>query len=182
MSEENEKPLRIPNETIEEMENRITAMHQKNKELNKVQKALELRKTLQIFLSTLDPNTNMDTFLSVPSVFPKFQPDKEYKINDIFSYGTNSVGDPQLYVVTSDHTSAASQAPNALSISDRSAFPYKPLGLDENGLPKWVEPLGKADGYSIGDVVGYEGKIYESLNDNNMSKPTNENYWKLRIN
>ena len=38
--------------------------------MNKVQAALELRKALQIFLETLDPETESGRMLKIPSVFP----------------------------------------------------------------------------------------------------------------
>ena len=60
------------------------------------QAALEMRKALQMFVGTLDVETQLDKMLEIPSVFPAYEVGKAYKIKDVFSYGTNSVGDPQL--------------------------------------------------------------------------------------
>lgn len=61
---------------------------------NKVQAALELRKALQFFLTTLDPETDKEKIMEIPSVFPKFIIGKAYAVKEVFSYGENEVGDP----------------------------------------------------------------------------------------
>lgn len=71
-----------------------------------MQAALEMRKALQMFVGTLDVETQFDKMLEIPSVFPAYEVGKAYKTKDVFSYGTNAVGDPQLYQVLQDHTSA----------------------------------------------------------------------------
>lgn len=133
--------------------------------MNKVQAALELRKALQIFLTTLDPDTNVENMMEVASVFPKYQVGKAYKIKDVFSYGENAVGDPQLYQVLQDHTSAAEWIPGAAPSL------YKAIGVTEDGYPEWVQPLGASDAYNTGDIVSYNGVIYESLIDGNVWAP-----------
>ena len=59
---------------------------------DKVTKALELRKALQIFLKTLDADTNLEDMMEVPSVFPPYKVGKAYKAKEVFRYGENSVG------------------------------------------------------------------------------------------
>lgn len=133
--------------------------------MNKVQAALELRKALQIFLATLDADTNAESMMSVASVFPKYEVGKEYKVKEVFSYGENRVGDPQLYQVLQDHTSAAEWAP------DTSTSLYKKVGVTEDGYPEWVQPLGASDSYNTGDIVDYNGKLYRSTMDGNVWAP-----------
>ena len=133
--------------------------------MNKVQNALELRKALQIFLATLDVETQADTMLEVASVFPAYVIGKAYKVKEVFSYGTNAVGDAQLYKVLQDHTSAEQWAPDATPSL------YKPIGITEEGYPEWVQPLGASDAYNTGDVVSYKGKLYESTIDGNVWAP-----------
>jgi hypothetical protein len=58
-----------------------------------------LRKALQLFLATLDVDTQAEDIMEVASVFPKYRVGKTYKVKEVFSYGENSVGDPQLYQV-----------------------------------------------------------------------------------
>lgn len=133
--------------------------------MNKVQSALELRKALQLFLATMDADTQAESMMAVASVFPKYQVGKAYKVKEVFSYGENSVGDAQLYQVLQDHTSAAEWTP------DTAVSLYKKIGVTENGYPEWVQPLGASDAYNTGDVVSYNGTLYRSLIDGNVWAP-----------
>lgn len=133
--------------------------------MTKKQAALELRKALQIFLSTLDAETDKDAILSVPSVYPKWESGKTYKADTILAYGENSVGDVQLYTVLQDHTSQDDWTPDA------AVSLYKIYGLDAQGHPEWVQPLGAADAYNSGDVVSYGGRLYKSTVDANVWAP-----------
>ena len=74
---------------------------------DKVRGMLELRRAVQYILGTLDADTQLDKILEVPSVFPAYEVGKAYKNRDVFRFGENAVGDPQLYQVLQDHTSAA---------------------------------------------------------------------------
>lgn len=127
--------------------------------------ALEIRKALQLFLSTLDVDTNSADMLEVPSVFPKYQVGKAYRIKEVFSYGENSVGDPQLYQVLQDHISSAEWTP------DTTVSLYKKIGVTEEGYPEWVQPLGATDAYNTGDIVSYFGALYKSKIDGNVWSP-----------
>ena len=131
----------------------------------KVQAALELRKALQFWLETLDPETQAEKILEVPTMYPKYQVGKAYKTKNIFSYGENAVGDPQLYMVLQDHTSAEQWPP------DTANSLYKAIGMTKDGYPEWVQPLGASDAYNTGDVVSRNGKIYESTIDGNVWAP-----------
>ena len=133
--------------------------------MNKVQAALELRKALQYFLETLDADEQLEKLLEVPTVFPKYEVGKAYKTKDIFSYGENAVGDPQLYQVLQDHVSAAEWLPSGATSL------YKAIGITENGYPEWVQPLGAADAYNTGDIVSYNEVLYKSLIDGNVWAP-----------
>lgn len=132
---------------------------------NKVQAALELRKALQYFLETLDIDTQADKILEIPSAFPKYAVGKAYKVKEIFQYGENAVGDPQLYQVLQAHTSAAEWTP------DTATSLYKKIGVTESGYPEWVQPLGASDAYNTGDIVSYNGVLYRSTIDGNVWNP-----------
>ena len=103
--------------------------------------------------------------LEVSSVFPKYKVGKAYKTKDVFRYGENSVGDPQLYQVLQDHTSAEQWTP------DTATSLYKAIGVSESGYPEWVQPLGASDAYNTGDIVDYNGALYRSLIDGNVWAP-----------
>ena len=133
--------------------------------MNKVQAALELRKALQLFLATMDADTQADDMLAVASVFPAYETGKAYKAKQVFSYGTNSVGDPQLYKVLQDHTSASEWTP------DTATSLYKAIGVTADGYPEWVQPIGASDAYNTGDIVSYNGNLYQSTIDANVWAP-----------
>lgn len=133
--------------------------------MNKRQATLELRKAIQLFLATMDVDTQLEAMMEVASVFPAYSVGKAYKAKDVFSYGENSVGDPQLYQVLQDHVSAEQWSPDA------SPSLYKAVGLTESGYPEWVQPLGASDAYNTGDIVSYNGVLYKSTVDGNVWAP-----------
>lgn len=133
--------------------------------MNKVQAALELRKAMQLFLATMDADTQVEEMLAVSSVFPSYEIGKAYKAKQVFSYGTNSVGDPQLYQVLQDHTSSAEWTPGTATSL------YKAIGVTSSGYPEWVQPLGASDAYNTGDIVSYNGNLYQSTIDANVWAP-----------
>ena len=130
--------------------------------MNKKAAALELRKAIQLFAATL---TSEDKLLAIPSVFPGYKTGTPYVIGDVFSFGENSVGDPQLYQVLQDHTSAPQWTP------DTSPSLYKAVGVTSSGTAIWVQPLGATDAYQTGDRVSHNGKLWESTADSNVWEP-----------
>lgn len=132
---------------------------------NQVKNALELRKALELFVASFDPETESEKILAVPSVFPKYKVGNNYKTKDLFSYGSNANGDPQIYQVLQDHTSSAEWTP------DTATSLYKAIGINSNGIAEWVQPLGASDAYNKGDEVMYKGVHYRSTIDNNVWAP-----------
>lgn len=128
---------------------------------NKVQKAEQLRKALQMFAQSLDDEKAME----VATVFPAYKVGKTYKANEMVTYGENGVGDPQLYRIVQDHTSQADWTP------DVTPSLYTPIGLNDDGYPVWSQPSGSHDAYNIGDIVDYNGTLYKSLIDGNTYSP-----------
>lgn len=129
--------------------------------MNRLQAAEQLRRALQLFTATLTE----EQALEVPGVYPVWEAQKWYKTGDIFSYGTNHVGDPQLYKVAQDHTSQANWTPDATPAL------YTPFGLDDSGYSIWAQPSGAHDAYNTGDIVNYNGTLYKSLIDGNVWSP-----------
>lgn len=103
--------------------------------------------------------------LEVATVFPEFVVGKAYKKDEMFTFGENNVGDPQLYRVVMDHTSAAEWLP-----SEYAAL-YTPIGLNDAGYPIWSRPTGAHDAYNVGDIVDYNGTLYRSLINGNTYAP-----------
>lgn len=129
--------------------------------MNRLQAAEQLRKALQMFAASLSDDKAME----VVAVFDPWKAGKVYAVGDFVTYGVNGVEDPQLYKVVQAHTSQENWKP------DVTASLYDAIGLDESGYPVWSEPTGAHDAYNKGDVVNYEGTLYESLIDGNVYSP-----------
>jgi hypothetical protein len=137
--------------------------------MNKLQMAEQFRRALQMFAASLDDERAME----VATIYDKWEAGKDYKAGKFLTYGENSVGDPQLYKVILDHTSAENWTPDvAVSL-------YDAIGI-KNGYPVWSQPTGVHDAYKTGDIVDYNGTLYESLIPGNTTVPgTDERYWKV---
>ena len=128
---------------------------------NKVQKAEQLRKALQMFAQSLNDEQAME----VATVYPVYKVNYNYKTGEMFTWGTSTVGDPQLYRVAQDHTSSEVWLPSA------NPALYTPIGLTDAGYPIWSQPTGAHDAYNTGDIVDYKGVLYKSLMDGNTYSP-----------
>lgn len=137
--------------------------------MDRMQMAEQMRRALQMFAGSL---TDAEA-LEVATVYDPWEVGKQYKLDDLLLYGENAVGDPQLYRVISAHTSQADWAPDvAVSL-------FKAIGLDKEGHPVWAQPTGAHDAYNTGDIVNYNGDLYESQIPGNTTVPgTDERYWK----
>lgn len=124
-------------------------------------KAEQFRKALQMFAQSLNDEKAME----VATVFPSYKIGKFYFVNEMFTYGVNAVGDPQLYRVVQAHTSQEDWIP------DITPALYTPIGLNDEGYPVWSAPTGAHDAYNIGDIVDYNGVLYKSLIDGNVYSP-----------
>ena len=103
--------------------------------------------------------------LEIASVYPAWQAGWAYSVGDVFSYGTNNLGDPQLYKVVQAHTSQTDWTPDATPAL------YDAFGLDESGYPLWAQPSGAHDAYNQGDIVNYNGTLYQSTINGNVWPP-----------
>ena len=126
-----------------------------------MQAAEQLRRALQMFAATLTETQALE----VASVYPAWEAGRAYETGDILQYGVNSVGDPQLYKVVQAHTSQEDWTPDATPAL------YDAFGLDDSGYPLWTQPSGAHDAYNTGDIVDYNGTLYQSLIDGNTWSP-----------
>ena len=129
--------------------------------MNKLQAAEQFRKALQMFAASLTDDQAME----VATIYDPWAAGKAYAIGDFVTYGENGVGDPQLYKVVQAHTSQADWKPDATPAL------YVAIGLDDKGYPVWSQPTGAHDAYNIGDIVDYNGTLYESLINGNVYSP-----------
>lgn len=129
--------------------------------MSKLQAAEQFRKAIQLFAQTLTD----DVALEISTIYPQYQVGKAYKVGELFTFGVNTVGDPQLYRVAQEHTSAEEWLPSATPAL------YTAIGLTAEGYPVWSQPTGAHDAYNIGDIVEYNGALYESLINGNVYSP-----------
>lgn len=126
-----------------------------------IEQAEAIREAMDIAGATLDD----ERALICVRLYRPWGVCREYKKDDFLTYGTNSVGDPQLYKVIQAHTSQADWMP------DITPALYDAIGLDDSGYPVWSQPTGAHDAYNKGDIVNYNGTLYESLIDGNVYSP-----------
>ena len=130
--------------------------------IEQTNKAMEL---LNINFNGLLPNLSDEQALQVPLMFPKWQVGKAYVVGDRVLY----LG--VLYKVLQAHTSQAGWEPDIAP----SLFAKNLIVKDENGeqvdIPEFEQP-DSTNPYMIGDKVRFEGKVYQSLIDNNVWSPS----------
>ena len=129
--------------------------------MNRMQVAEQFRKALQMFAASLDDEKAME----VATIYDLWEVGKAYAVGEFVTYGTNSAGDPQLYKVVQAHTSQADWTPDVVPSL------FVAVGLDEQGYPVWSQPTGAHDAYNKGDIVDYNGTLYQSLIDGNVYSP-----------
>ena len=129
--------------------------------MNRMQIADQFRKALQMFAESLTD----EKALEVATVYDQWEVGKAYTAGTFLLYGENGVGDPQLYKVVQDHVSQADWTPDA------TASIYTAIGLDDSGYPVWSQPTGAHDAYNKGDIVNYNGTLYQSMIDGNSYSP-----------
>lgn len=130
--------------------------------ISRIDKARQMRRAVQLFLQTLTDESQM---MEVAAVYPAYALNRRYPAGEIFVYGENADGEPQLYQSLKAHDSQADWPP------DQAPSLYKKLGFSAQGIPLWTQPLGATDAYQAGDRVWHQGKQWESQIDQNVWEP-----------
>ena len=118
----------------------------------------QAQKYRQAILKIID-NLDDETAIETPLLFPKWQIDVDYSVNDRVSH------DGVLYKCLQAHTSQISWQPNdAVSLWVR---------VDNPAIewPDWIQPLGAQDAYAQGAKVSHNNKHWISDVDNNVWEP-----------
>lgn len=126
-----------------------------------LEQAYSIREAMDVAGALLDEKMALECVY----LYRAYEVNKEYAIDEYFTYGINNVGDPQLYKVVQAHTSRADWHP------DTTPALYTPIGLNDNGYPVWSQPTGAHDAYNKGDIVDYNGTLYISLINGNVYSP-----------
>ena len=128
----------------------------------------QTNKAMEIFninFNDLLPDLTDEQALEMPLLFPKWQANIQYEVGYRVLYlGT-------LYKVIQAHTSQYGWEPDITP----SLFAKNLIVKDEDGeqvdIPEWEQP-DSTNPYMKGDKVRFEGKVYQSLIDNNVWSPT----------
>lgn len=131
--------------------------------MSRLEKARELGKRMEANLSATRKlirvdELSEDELTEMIDLYPLFKLGYTYQIGDIFKFNN------KLYKVIQAHISQADWLP------DVNPSLYLNL-MPDNVIPEWRQPTGSHDSYNIGDKVIFEGKVYESLIDNNTWSP-----------
>lgn len=126
-----------------------------------LEQAENIREAMDVAGALLDE----EAALECVRLYRSWEIGKAYQVGEYLTYGQNGVGDPQLYKVVQAHTSQADWTP------DETPALYDAIGLDDDGYPVWSQPTGAHDAYNKGDIVNYNGVLYESQIDGNTYSP-----------
>ena len=87
--------------------------------------------------------------------------------NELSSYAFNDLRkyNGKLYRCLQAHTGQADWTP------DIATSLWKLIGINENGIPEWSQPISSADAYNTGDEVMFNGIHYRSTIDSNVWSP-----------
>lgn len=120
------------------------------------------RAELQAFVEAIKAvreNLTDEQIANVPAFYPAWRADKAYAAGDVVRYGENA------YRCLQAHQAQEGWAPGlAPSLWAKVLIP------DPGVIPDWEQP-DSTNPYMTGDKVRFEGKIYESLIDNNIWSP-----------
>ena len=122
--------------------------------------AEKLTSQQELAMSFLADNLTDEQAVQVPLIFEAWQVGVDYKV------GKKLVYEEVLYKVLQDHTSQETWTPK-----DAPSLFARVLVDDGGAVLDWVQP-DSTNPYMKGDRVKFEGKIYESLIDNNVWSPT----------
>lgn len=124
--------------------------------MNVIDRARELRKQIEEVASTLGD----EKALEYTDLFPLWSGNGvEYVTGNRVRH--NDV----LYKALQSHTSQPTWTPE-----DAPSLWAKVLVVDSTTIPDWEQPI-STNGYVTGDRVKFEGRVYESLIDNNVWSP-----------
>ena len=122
--------------------------------------AEKLTSQQELAMSFLADSLTDEQAVQVPLIFEAWQVGVDYKV------GKKLVYEEVLYKVLQDHTSQETWTPK-----DAPSLFARVLVDDGGAVLDWVQP-DSTNPYMKGNRVKFEGKIYESLIDNNTWSPT----------
>lgn len=131
--------------------------------MNVVDRARELRKQIEANANAMSD----EEALKFPELFPKWSEDATY------SEGQRVRHNGELHKTAKAHSSGRDKDPK--TDSER----WKKVEvMDTSDIPEWKQPT-KKKGYKVGDMVKFNGFIYENTEKNNIMSPAyNPDGWR----
>lgn len=130
----------------------------------------ELRIALDARLKEINDSLNNiadEDATTMIALFEKWSPNKAYEVGQRLRYLN------KLYRVVQAHTSQEGWEPDKVpALFTEIAKPGE--------IPEWRQPTGAQDAYNTGDLVRYNGQVWESTIDNNVWAPGTSNLWVLK--
>ncbi|WP_296113158.1 hypothetical protein [uncultured Anaerococcus sp.] len=139
--------------------------------MSRREKLLSLRKEIEATTRAtrklvMVSDINEEDYKDLIDLYPKWEVGIEIKPTDPpYSY------EGSLYRVVQGHKTQGDWTPDKVASLFTKVEPKK----DKEGaeiVPNFKKPLGGHDAYKKGDKVVFEGKVYESLIDNNVYSPS----------
>lgn len=147
-----------PNEILNSV---LAAISEKNNTEAQKNEFFKYSTTLKAVAQITAMSFTDEQALEVKDIYPGYQVDHAYKQGEFFTH------EGELYKVNQDHTSASQWEPGSVGTESL----YTHLTLNEDGYPIWQQPTGAHDAYNTGDIVEYNGKLYQSTIDGNTYSP-----------
>lgn len=122
---------------------------------------LDLARKLRPYIEKAALSLDDNDALEAPNLFPNWSAEKE----DGYQVGERVRYENILYKCLQAHIPQAAWTPVAAT-----SLWAKVLIPDENVIPEWEQP-DSTNPYMIGDKVSFEGKVYESVINNNIWSP-----------
>lgn len=161
---------------------------------NTVKEANELKSSLERLIEKVDLTTKdveniketTNKLISYSSLTDSEKTELVADINDWEVGELVKIGDKRkvgaiAYECIQEHTTQSDWVPSNTPALWKIFVPQK-TSSGEEVVPEFKQPTGAHDTYKIGDKVIFEGKVYESLIDNNAYSPSDyPQGWKLII-
>ena len=144
--------VRKENETVKQENESVKA---KNEQLT------ETNQALKIAVNRMFSSAEAAEYIKR---YPEYAAGKQYQPGEVVRYNG------KLYLIVQAHTSQADWLPSAVPAL---YTPIEVIGkaVDGSDIKEFKQPTGAHDAYHVGDKVRYNGKVYESLIDNNAYSP-----------
>lgn len=173
-------------ETIQEI---LQLFEEAKTEIEKEKEKLEEeKKEIESINAVLiqDNNSKAEAINALIERYAEFVDTKdEYEVGKLYTVGDTFNYDGIVYAVVQSHTSQEDWKPELTPSLYKVLRQTEEAGTDAV-IQEWVQPTGSHDAYQIGDKVIYNGKVYQSKVNANITVPDGDGpynrYWEAITN